>query len=59
MSDISTIRVPNFPGRKEEWPTWSEKFLDTAKSSGIKDVLLGTLKIPKTFCLKRNQKKAE
>jgi hypothetical protein len=27
MSDLSTIRVLNFWGRKEEWPTWSEKFL--------------------------------
>jgi hypothetical protein len=35
-------------GRKEEWSTWSEKFLAKAKHSGIKDVLLGKLQIPKT-----------
>ena len=48
MSDLSAIRVLNFSGRKEEWPTWSEKFLAKAKRSGIKDVLLGKLEIPKT-----------
>jgi hypothetical protein len=48
ISDISAIRVLNFSGRKEEWPTWSEKFLAKAKRSGIKDVLLGKLQIPKT-----------
>jgi hypothetical protein len=48
MSDLSAFRVPNFSGRKEEWPIWSEKFLAKAKRSGIKDVLLGTLQIPKT-----------
>jgi hypothetical protein len=48
MSDLSTIRVLNFSGRKEDWPTWSEKFLAKAKRSGIKEVLLGKLHIPKT-----------
>jgi hypothetical protein len=44
----SAIRVLHFSGRKEEWSTWSEKFLAKAKHSGIKDVLLGKLQIPKT-----------
>jgi hypothetical protein len=48
MSDLSAIRALNFFGRKEEWLTWSEKFLAKAKRSGIKDVLLGKLQIPKT-----------
>ena len=48
MSDLSAIRVLNFSGRKDEWPTWSEKFLAKAKFSGIKDVLLGKLQIPKS-----------
>ena len=48
MSDLSAICVLNFSGRKEEWPTWSEKFLAKAKRSGIMDVLLGKLKIPKS-----------
>jgi hypothetical protein len=48
MSDLSAIRVLNFSRRKEECPTWSEKFLAKAKRSGIKDVLLGKLQIPKT-----------
>jgi hypothetical protein len=48
MSDLSAIRVLNFLGRKEEWPPWSEKFQTKAKRSGIKDVLLGKLQIPKT-----------
>ena len=48
MSDLSAIRVLNFSGRKDEWPTWSEKFLAKAKRSGIKDVLLGKLQIPKS-----------
>ena len=48
MSDLSAIRVLKFSGRKEEWPNWSEKFLSKAKRSGIKDVLLGKLQIPKS-----------
>jgi hypothetical protein len=37
-----------FTGKKEEWLTWSEKFLAKAKRSGIKDILLGKVTIPKT-----------
>jgi hypothetical protein len=48
MSDLSAIQALNFSGRKEEWPTWREKFLAKAKRSGIKDVLLGKLHIPKS-----------
>jgi hypothetical protein len=48
MSDISAFRVLNFTGKKEEWSTWSEKFLAKARRSGIKDILLGKLTIPKT-----------
>jgi hypothetical protein len=47
MTDFSAIRVINFFGRKEEWPTWSEKFLAKVKRSGIKDVLFGKVSIPK------------
>ena len=47
MSDISAIRVLHFTGKKEEWSTWSEKFLAKARRSGIKDVLLGKVAIPK------------
>jgi hypothetical protein len=46
MTDFSAIRVLNFSGRKEEWPSWSEKLLAKAKRSGIKDVLLGKVEIP-------------
>ena len=46
MTDFSDIRVLNFSGRKEEWPSWNEKFLANAKRSGIMDVLLGKIKIP-------------
>jgi hypothetical protein len=38
----------SFSGSKDEWPTWSEKFLAKAKRSGIKDVLLGKVLIPKS-----------
>jgi hypothetical protein len=41
-------QVLSFSGSKDEWPTWSEKFLDKAKSSGIKDVFLGKVLIPKS-----------
>jgi hypothetical protein len=41
MTDFSGIRVLNFSGRKEEWPSWSEKFPAKAKRSEIKDVVLG------------------
>jgi hypothetical protein len=47
MLDLSATRVLNFSGRKGEWPTWRKKFL--AKHSGIKDVLLSTLQIPRTL----------
>jgi hypothetical protein len=42
MSDIISIIV------KEEWSTWIEKLLDKARRSGIKDILLGKVTIPKT-----------
>jgi hypothetical protein len=48
ISDISAIRVLNFTGEKEEWSLWSEKFLAKARRSGVKDILLGKLTIPKT-----------
>jgi hypothetical protein len=38
----------SFLGSKDEWPTWSEKFLAKATRSGIKDVLLGKVLIPKS-----------
>jgi hypothetical protein len=37
-----------FSESKDEWPTWSEKFLVEAKRSAIKDVLLGKVLIPKS-----------
>ena len=48
MSDIIAIKVLNFTGKKEEWSKWREKFLAKARRSGIKDILLGNLTIPKT-----------
>jgi hypothetical protein len=48
MTDISTIRVILSYGKSEEWPTWSEKFLDKARRYGFKDVLLGKVKVPRT-----------
>jgi hypothetical protein len=48
MSDLSAIRVLSFSGSKDEWPTWSEKFLAKAKRSGIKYVFLGKVLIPKS-----------
>jgi hypothetical protein len=48
MLDLSATTALIFSGRKEEWPTWSEKFLAKAKHSGIKDVLLVKLQIRKT-----------
>jgi hypothetical protein len=49
MTDFSAIRVLNFSGRKEEWPSWNEKFLAKAKRSGIKDELLGRVEIPSSL----------
>jgi hypothetical protein len=49
MTDFSAIRVLNFSGRKEEWPSWNVKFLAKAKRSGIKDVLLGKVEIPSSL----------
>jgi hypothetical protein len=46
MTEFSAIPVLNFSGRKEEWPSWSEKFLAKAKRSWIKDVLLGKVEFP-------------
>jgi hypothetical protein len=48
MSDLSAIRVLSFSGSRDEWPTWSEIFLVKAKRSGIKDLLLGKVLIPKS-----------
>jgi hypothetical protein len=48
MSDLSTIRLLSLSGSKDEWPTWSEKFLAKAKRSGMKDILLGKVLIPKS-----------
>jgi hypothetical protein len=48
MSDSSAIRVLSFSGSKDELPTLSEKFLAKAKCSGIKDVLFGKVRIPKS-----------
>jgi hypothetical protein len=49
MTDFSAIWVLNFSGRKEDWPSWSEKFLAKAKSSGINDVLLERVDIPSSL----------
>jgi hypothetical protein len=35
MSDLSAIRALNFLGRKEEWPTSTEKFLANIKTKQI------------------------
>jgi hypothetical protein len=51
MTDFSAIWVLNFSGRKEEWPSWSEKFLAKAKRSGIKDVLVGKVEIPTSWAV--------
>jgi hypothetical protein len=49
MTDFSAIRVLRFSGRKEEGPSWNEKFLAKAKRSGITDVLLGKVEIPSSL----------
>jgi hypothetical protein len=46
MTDSSAIWLLNFPGRKEEWPSWSEKSLAKARRSGIKAVLFGIVEFP-------------
>jgi hypothetical protein len=46
MTDFSAIWVLSFPGRKEDRPSWNEKFLAKAKRSGIKDIMLGKVEIP-------------
>jgi hypothetical protein len=48
MSDISAIIILNFTGEKEEFLTWNENFLAKARRSGIKDILLSRVTIPKT-----------
>jgi hypothetical protein len=48
MKDISAIRVLKFTGKKEEWLTWNEKSLAKARISGINNILLGKVTIPKT-----------
>jgi hypothetical protein len=48
ISDLGAIQVLSFSGSKDEWPTWSENFLAKAKRSGVKDVLLGNVLIPKS-----------
>jgi hypothetical protein len=41
MSDLSSIRIPGFSGKKDEWLIWRLKFLAKAKFSGLKYLLLG------------------
>jgi hypothetical protein len=48
MSSLIAISYLKFSVKKEELPTWSEKYRAKAKHSGIKDALLGKLQIPKT-----------
>jgi hypothetical protein len=48
MIGISALRVLNFTGKKEEWSTWSEKFLTKGRGLGIKDILLDKVIIPNT-----------
>jgi hypothetical protein len=48
MNDTRPNRVLNFTLKKAEWSTWSEKFLAKARRSGIKDILLAKVTIPKT-----------
>jgi hypothetical protein len=48
MTGFYSIRVIPFYGKSEEWPTWSKKFLAKARRYGLKDVLLGRSRIPKT-----------
>jgi hypothetical protein len=48
MSGLRAIQVLSFSGIKDEWPTWNEKFLSKAKRSGIKNVLLGKIRILKS-----------
>jgi hypothetical protein len=45
---LSAIQVLSFSGSKDEWLTWSEKFLAKAKRYGINHVLLGKVIIPKS-----------
>jgi hypothetical protein len=61
ISDLRAIRVSSFSRSKDVWPTWSEKFLAMAKSSGIKVVLLGKVLIPKSseFWMKRQMEAKE
>jgi hypothetical protein len=49
MTNISAIQVLYFVGRKEEWPSWSEKVVAIATCSGTKDVLLGKIVKPSIF----------
>jgi hypothetical protein len=48
MTDFSAIRILNFYRRNEELPTWSKKFIEKAKHSTIKDVMLGKIAIPES-----------
>jgi hypothetical protein len=49
MTDLSTIIVIPFYGKSEEWPTWSEKVLAKARRYGFIYVLLGKVKVPRTY----------
>jgi hypothetical protein len=48
MSNIRSIRVLNFIGKKEEWSTRSEKFLGKTRRTDIKDIPFGEVTISKT-----------
>jgi hypothetical protein len=47
MTNLYTIRLIPFCGKVEEWPIWSEKFLEKTKRYGFKYFLAGKLYVPK------------
>jgi len=47
LIEEKNLKVVVFSGKQDDWKFWEVKFLARARRKGFKEILLGTVKIPK------------
>ena len=47
LIEEKSLKVIIFSGKQEDWKFWEVKFLARARHKGFREILLGTVKIPK------------
>jgi len=47
LIEEKNLKVIVFSGKQEDWKFWEVKFLARARRKGFREILLGTVKIPK------------